>query len=678
MLPVLAVVLPVSFLYDMALTSLTPQQLEVQTRTLLLFLPPAILLFFVLVRRRLLPIAELLKKLEAGEAFTDRELTRSERRSLLMPYLIGAYAAALFFSVSILINFAMYYRAGLGLDMLIYLEASSITTALMFGLGASFFCRPVFREVMQTLVNHAPAARMQSPFFIPISVKVTGSLLIIVALILIFSGLLSSVITRRMVGGERRSAQASDLAALANLLDSSGLSSDTAADLLDKASGPGRVYLFLDRDLAPAGSSPRAPSAETLAALREAGPGNVIVAENSGWIWSYRPAGQGIIVSGREPVSTEVVGRELARNYGVAALVAFLAASAVGFLIARDVSVTLRELSQSAAMIAEGKTDVTSIVGNEDETGTLARAFNHMSRVLLSQLREELDNSRAMIETINTALETLSPMSEELVSFAGLQASSSVEQSAAAAESAASCTEVASISANISENSGKVVEAAEGALQVSRKGQDRIRETKSSFQEIGGKVEDINQSVSRLEEQSRDITGIVIIIEEISDQINLLAFNASLEAAGAGEHGRRFGVVAGEILRLANRTSESTRRIKAIIERMRDMIGDSIARATEGVEVVQAGQRAVLDISRHFDEVYEAGARTVDMAKTIDTVTRQQSTASDQMAKAMEEVRDTAHQGSDAAMKLEDSVRAIREIIIRLRRHAGEDTENEP
>jgi len=437
-----------------------------------------------------------------------------------------------------------------------------------------------------------------------------------------------------------------------------------------------KTFVILYNDNQAVSTAGKAPPAEILAALPQTEAGRVMTSLDQGsWLKMAFPDGRGFLLSGWPPLSTGGLAARLAGYFGIAALVALAVAGVVAFLVARDISVTLKELSSTAARIAEGSQEARIVAGGDDETGVLARAFNRMSGVLLRKLREELEKSRAMIETINETVKVLSPMSRELASFTEQQAASSREQVDTAQSSAASCQEVATIAGRISETSADVVNAVEVVLKVAAAGQDQVSGTRHSFDGIQGRVDNIDEVIKRLKEHSRAIMGILAIIEEVSDQINLLALNASLEAAGAGEYGSRFGVVAEEVGRLASRTEESTDQVRKIIDRMEGLINESISRSGEGVQAVQAGRNAMEEMTVSLGEILQASTSAVNMAKEIDQITRQQTTASDNMAAAMEEVRKTAQQASAAAARLLSGGNQMRELISRLEIHEDDSEE---
>jgi methyl-accepting chemotaxis protein len=661
-----AIIIPVSFLYDFALTDLTEQQVAVQEKTISIFLSLILVIFAGLVWIFLAPIRKVIEKIFNEEESTDTEAVAAERRALVSPYYGSVFAVICFFGISLIINLNMYRSAGLAFDSLIYLIASAATTALLLGIGSFYLSRPPLKEVLLLIIENHPVKETRPPFFFPVSLKITTAFALIAALSLAFSGMYSSVISKNLLAGERHKSQKSETELAAALIEISD--GDTTYALPKKE---GRALIFIDSDGEIIGTPKTRPPDNILSELIESDPGKIIIDNKNNWSWVAVNVNNSefLLASGREPVLTSDISGEIIENFLKASLVALFLAVSVGYLIARDISTTLKELSRNAVKIAEGASDVSLVAGNEDETGILARAFNNMSGVLLSQLKDELEKSHFMIESIRQAIDTLSPMSQRLVEFSTQQSAASAEQSSAAQETAASCQEVATISDQISKTSGDIVQSADTALSVARSGRDKIDLTQSSFNDIGDKVIRIIDVVQRLSEHSKSISGVVEVIEEISDQINLLSLNASLEAAGAEQYGQRFGVVAEEVRNLANRSTDSAGKITVTIEKMQELINDTMSQTNEGADAVLRGKDMLEEVSFQFTSILDASSEASEMIKQINLITLQQTTASEQMTQAMTEVKDTAGRTSDNAKELEETIKAIDEIITELKAH---------
>jgi methyl-accepting chemotaxis protein len=163
----------------------------------------------------------------------------------------------------------------------------------------------------------------------------------------------------------------------------------------------------------------------------------------------------------------------------------------------------------------------------------------------------------------------------------------------------------------------------------------------------------------QLGENSQKIGGIVDIIDEISDQTNLLSLNAAIEAAGAGEAGKRFSIVAGEVKRLAERTVDATGQIKGLIEQIQKASNATIMLTEEGTKGVDAASTRVARVSEALGGIIAMVQETTGAAREIKLSTQQQTTASEQMAETIAEVRDVAAQ---VAASAEETAQAIAEL----------------
>lgn len=669
------IILPISFLYDYALTTLDSRQVEVQSTCLAVMVPIVLLLFAYMMKVHMRPLTRVIDKIRAGGDVSDDEATRAERRALLMPYITGIYAVVLFFGISLVNNWMLRVLADLSLEMFVYLVVSSMTTAIMMGIGGSFFVRKPLREALLYVMENSSANSVKPPLFVPISAKVTVAFSLIIALFLVFAGLLSSVTSKRMLEHERQSAQRGELKTVQAFLKNNEYQPEKTAALLASLSGPGVTYYLADSDFRPIGETGASLSADTIKDLRKTASGGAVTDASTGWSWTWadNPDSGRIVLSGREPVKASVIGNELKNYYAVAAFMALLVGLGVGMLIAGDISSTLKQLSESAVSIAEGATDAKQIPGGEDETGILARAFNRMGGVLLSQLRGELERGRAMIAGINDAVTSLAPMSRELVAIAEQQASSSVEQSSAAEEAATTSGEIVAVAKQIASHAAQVSDGAEKIKDTAVDSSQRLDLTREKFDDIDGKMNNIAETILKLGERSDEIVEIVHIIDEISDQTNLLALNAALEAVGAGEHGRRFQVVAQEIRRLAQSTSEATKKIQATVNRMKAHVDSSIASTEEGKTAVVEGRNVMESMTMLLNELFEANTDSVPRLKEIGLMTSQQATASEQMTHTVNEVRTTARQGSAAAEQIQVSLQELENIIAGLQSHIDEN-----
>lgn len=663
---------PMAAFYILALVNFSPA--EIKTFIKVLFWVATILFTFSMFTHRLFinSARKTLAILEKGDTPEDILLNKAERRILWMPYFNISQNVFLYGLGGILLAWAMK-REGMSSTDAFYIFACAFTMGVVSGLGIYYTGRFVIKGELKKISNVVKEISEKPPFLIPIAGKLAVTFLLVIVLTLAFLGFFSYATTERQVAKYGGNNQVSELMAVGSLLEkAAGNDIEKLKSLLQTVSLPGKTYCVIDEMWNPVFCAGDAPSSEVLNILKNKDASEIATDRNNGWTWSwtFTANGRDKIASGWQPTDYSELSAFLRRNYVRAALVVIVFAMALSLMIALDVSLPMRELSKTAVNIAGGNTDVPLVPGGDDETGVLARAFNRMTRILIAQLKSELQRSQAMMGSIRSAIEVLAPMSQEMVIISGQQSSSSSRQAAAAEEAAATSQEIAAVAKQIAVSSTQVAQAAEGVLNMASEGEKKLELTTATFNDIIRKMKDIAESAVKLGEQSREIGNIVKIIEEISENTNLLSLNAAIEAAGAGEHGRRFGVVAQEIGRLAKSSTQSTKKIRDIIERMQNSISGAVMQAEEGEKTVSKGKTVIDEMSEFFNEVFSAASESARNMKEINLMTSQQSSASDQMALTMSEVKETAQQSAAAAEQLKASVAELEKLVLELKAHA--------
>jgi methyl-accepting chemotaxis protein len=340
----------------------------------------------------------------------------------------------------------------------------------------------------------------------------------------------------------------------------------------------------------------------------------------------------------------------------------------IGYTAALETTQPVRILKEAADKINEGDYRKPVTIISNDEFAELGTAFNMMTKGLVS----ELEKSQSMVSGINEAVKTLAPMSKELVTISNQQASSSLQQAAAAEQAVIASQETASVARQIAGNADEVSQSANNSLKLTEEGRAYIIQTKMKFDEINQAVQKISDATKDLGKRSEVIGGIVEIINELSNQTNLLALNALLEAAGAGEYGRRFGVVADEVQRLAKRTTESTKIIQDIITGIQSAVDESEVLVKDSDDSIKSSLEYIEKMSSMFSVIYDYNNEASNQLKEITLMTSQQSSASEQMSKTISEVKETAEQESEAAASIQESLKSLDELIISLQSHIEE------
>jgi len=333
----------------------------------------------------------------------------------------------------------------------------------------------------------------------------------------------------------------------------------------------------------------------------------------------------------------------------------------------------LDSLTWSAKRIAAGNYDEEIPVASDDEIGTVAAAFNKMTNTIFKTLRIEVDKSKRLFLTIKEAVFKLAGSSSTLNSISVQQSAAATQQATSVQELTATAEQVAITARQIMENAKLVESCADQANETCLSGSEDVGAAIAGMEVLRIQVQQIAESMLRLGEDSQRIGGIIEIIDDISDQTNLLALNAAIESAGAGEHGKRFAVVAKEVRRLAERTVDATRQIRELIVEIQRATNDTIVVTEEGSKAVEKANSLVDKVDRSFAMLIGVVDNTAQAAREITSSTRQQTMACQQIADTMVEVRDVAHQVADSAQETERAVADISQLAEVLRHIVEEE-----
>ena len=272
-----------------------------------------------------------------------------------------------------------------------------------------------------------------------------------------------------------------------------------------------------------------------------------------------------------------------------------------------------------------------------DEIGVLAKQFNSF-----------LENIHGAISDFKKASMQVNSSAREISASIKEQASITAEQSSSVSEITATMEELTATSTQIAENSNQVVDISSKALGDSERGAHAVQDIMQKIDEIHDDNQRGVKEIIELGNKSKEIAKVMEIINNIADQTKLIAFNAAIEASSAGEAGKRFSVVAGEIRRLADNVMESTNEIENRVSEIQDAINQQIINAENGSKKIDEGITSAADTVGMLGEILTGAQSTNDAAKQISLSTQQQKTASNQVVTALKEISDGAKQSSEA------------------------------
>ncbi len=246
--------------------------------------------------------------------------------------------------------------------------------------------------------------------------------------------------------------------------------------------------------------------------------------------------------------------------------------------------------------------------------------------------------TRSLSNQIGSAVGMVRSSSTELQAAANQQASGAKEQAAAMTEISTTISELLATSRQIAESAQRVAQNAEQTANAARSGHGTVDMTHESITGIRRQVDQIVAHMLELGKKSQEIGAVLDIVSELAEQTNILAINATIEAAGAGESGKRFAVVAEEIRKLADRVGGSTKEVRALIDDVRSAVNTTVMATETGSKAVDAGTRQFGDVASTFKQISNLVLTTTDAAREIELSTKQQSSAVEQVNLAIASV----------------------------------------
>ncbi len=373
--------------------------------------------------------------------------------------------------------------------------------------------------------------------------------------------------------------------------------------------------------------------------------------------------------------------------WGIPTIVIFL--GILGFVITRHIARPLAAMSQAAASLAEGDVSLDfSAYQRRDEVGQLAQNFDRMihyqkemaeiaqniaqgnlavafkprsAKDLLGQsMATMIANTRQHLEGITAGIGALTAAASEIMATATQIASGATQTASAVSETTATIEELRQTIHLSSQKAREVSEYANQTASVSLDGKKAVETTINGMNRIRAQMDSIAESIVKLSEQNQAIGAIITAVNDMADQSNLLAVNASIEAAKAGEQGKGFAVVAQEVRNLAEQSKQATAQVRLILNDIQKAITSAVMATEQGGKVVELGVNQSSEAGNSIGQLAEAVSSSAQASLQIVAATNEQLIGMDQVAQAMESIKQASDQNVLGIRQVETAIHELK------------------
>ena len=314
-----------------------------------------------------------------------------------------------------------------------------------------------------------------------------------------------------------------------------------------------------------------------------------------------------------------------------------------------------------AEAIAAGDLTKTIDVKSNDEIGKLSAALNKMAESL-----------NGVVSRISDAANHIASASEEISASTEQMAKGAEDQTKQTDQVATAVEEMSATVLEVAKNSNEASGSARKASDVAKTGGEVVQQTIEGMNRISASVMESARTIEALGKSSDEIGEIIAVIDDIADQTNLLALNAAIEAARAGEQGRGFAVVADEVRKLAERTTKATKEIAAMIKTIQADTKGAVQSMTAGTEEVESGVELANEAGRALDQIVEVVGNVTDMIQQIATAAEEQSAAAEEISTNVEAVATITKETAAGAKQSSIATQELTQLAVDLQKMVGQ------